>query len=244
MDRVDACAVHLADVRAVDQDERDDPPEDHRLRYPADSEGGRAEPEHRDHEDRRDAAKEIGVDDRECAERKEDRPGKAAKHREEQREHEDQHLGDAEDLHVEQECARNLGERGLELGPAEELPVNLGPTRGVRYRNRDDDEEHRGAEKCNSHAPAAVAAGAQASDQARTTREVYFKIGAPVAFASHVCWSFFNVPLARSDVIAVFTHATSGLPFCRTTPKRSVVCPAAFSNWPRILLFGTCTAVT
>ena len=45
---------------------------------PLEPERGRAEAEQRDHEDRRDAAEEVGVDDRERAQREEDRPGQAA----------------------------------------------------------------------------------------------------------------------------------------------------------------------
>ena len=110
VDRLDACAVHLGDVRAVDQHERDDAPEDHRRRHVAQPERRRAEAEHRDHEDRRDAAEQVGVDDRERAQREEHRPRQAAQHREEQREDEDERLRDAEDLDVELERrARSRG---------------------------------------------------------------------------------------------------------------------------------------
>ena len=82
-------------------------------------------------------------------------------------------------------------------------------------------EEDDGAQERDGDAPAAVAAGAQVR-RAGASAVVYFKIGAPVAFASHSCWSRLSVPFARSDVIALFTQAVSGLPFASTTPKWSV----------------------
>ena len=94
-----------------------------RGRHVAEPERRRAEAEHRDHEDRRDAAEEVGVDDRQRAQREEHRPRQAAQHREEEREDEDEHLRDAEDLHVQPERARDLRERRLELVPVEELAL-------------------------------------------------------------------------------------------------------------------------
>ena len=47
---------------------------------PLDRQGGRAETEQVDDEDRRHPAKEIGVGDRERPERKENRPGQASQH--------------------------------------------------------------------------------------------------------------------------------------------------------------------
>ena len=79
---------------------------------------------------------------------------------------------------------------------------HLGPARRVRDREDDDREEDDGAEQRDGDAPAAFAAGAQSIEQARAP--VYFKTGAPVAFASHSCWSRLSVPFARSDVIALF----------------------------------------
>ena len=73
MHRLDPGAVDLGDVRRVDEDERDDPPEDRRGRDALDRERRRAEAEQRDHEDRRHAAEEVGVGDRERADREEDR---------------------------------------------------------------------------------------------------------------------------------------------------------------------------
>ena len=162
-------------------------------------------------------------------------PGQAAQHREEEREDEDEDLRDAEDLDVQPERARDLRERRLELVPVEELPLHLGPARGVRDRHDDDRREDDGAQERDGDAPAAVAAGAQSVEQARAPR--YFKIGAPVAFASHSCWSRLSVPSARSELIALFTQAVSELPLASATPNRSVALPL-FSNWPRILLPG------
>ena len=154
------------DVRAVDQDERDDPPEGRRRRDVLQRQGGRAEAEHRDHEDRREPAEDVRVDDHERANREEHRSGQAAQHRQEKREDEDEDLGDAEDLHVQQERAGDLRERRLELRPAEERLPHLGPARGVRDDVPDDREEDDGAQQRDRHAPAAVAAGAQGVEYA------------------------------------------------------------------------------
>ena len=95
------------------------------------------------------------------------------------------HLGDREDLHVQQERPRDLGHRRLELLPVEELAAHLRPAGRVRDREEDDPEEDERAHERDHDAPAAVAAGAQSIEQARAP--LYFKIGAPVAFASHSC---------------------------------------------------------
>ena len=77
---------------------------------PSSAERGCAEPEQRDDEDRRHAAEEVGVDDREQPHREEDGPGQAAQHGEHEREDEDERLRDQEDLHVQQErAARSPG---------------------------------------------------------------------------------------------------------------------------------------
>ena len=60
-----------------------------------------------------------------------------------------------------------------------------GPAGRVRDREDDDPEEDDRAHERDDDAPAAVAAGAQSIEQARAP--LYFKIGAPVAFASHSC---------------------------------------------------------
>ncbi len=98
---------------------------------PSIASAGRAEPEQRDHEDRRHAAEEVGVGDRERADREEDRPGQAAQDGEQQREDEDEDLGDHEDLHVQEEGARDDRERLAVLVPVEERRLDLGPVRSV-----------------------------------------------------------------------------------------------------------------
>ena len=127
VDGLDSGAVDLGDVRGVDEDERDDPPERRRGRHALDRERRRAEAEQRDHEDRRHAAEEVGVGDRERAEREEDRAGEAAHDREHEREDEDEDLRDQEDLHVQQEGARDLRERLAVVVPVEERRLDLGP---------------------------------------------------------------------------------------------------------------------
>ncbi len=78
-------------------------------------ERGRAEAQHRDDQNRRDAAEEVRVRDPERAQREEHRPRETSQHGEQEREHKDEGLCDREDLHVEQEGARDLGQRRLEL---------------------------------------------------------------------------------------------------------------------------------
>ena len=138
---LDPGAVHLGDVRGVDEDERDDPPERRRRRDPLDRERRRAEAEQRDHEDRRHAAEEVGVGDRERPDREEDRAGEAAQDREGERREEDDRLRDHEDLHVQEERAGDARERALVDVPVEEGRLDLGPVRCVRDRVDDDSED-------------------------------------------------------------------------------------------------------
>src|SRR5262249_42522548 len=210
------------------------------LRHPGELERGRAEPEHRDHEDRRHPAEEVGVDDRHRAQREEDGPGEAADHREEKGEDEDERLRDAEDLHVEQERVGDLAERRPERAPVEEGLLALGPAGRLGDDAPGDDEEDDRAERRDEPA-AAAAAGPPPAEDLRAAG-LYFRTGAPVAFASHCCWIFFSVPLAFRAASARSTHPTSGLPLANTIPKCSP--PPSVGNWPRIFEFGTCTAVT
>ena len=75
------------------------------------SPGRRAEDQ--DDEDRRDAAEEVGVHDREGAQREEDRSRQAPHHCDQERERKDQALRDQEDLAIEEEGPRDLRERNL-----------------------------------------------------------------------------------------------------------------------------------
>ena len=106
-------AVDLGDVRRVDEHERDDGPEELRLRQPREPERRHPEAEDRDDEDRRDAAEEVGVDDRERPDREEHRPRQRAEHGEEERRREDERLGDEEQLHVQPERVEDLGKLSL-----------------------------------------------------------------------------------------------------------------------------------
>ena len=87
------------------------------------------EAEDRDHEDRRDAAEEVGVDDRERAEREEHRPGQAAEHGENSAA--GRMIGSAmqEELHVEPERVEDLREAVLVDAPVEEVRLELAPAR-------------------------------------------------------------------------------------------------------------------
>src|SRR5262249_61397057 len=73
------------------------------------------------------------------------------------------------------------------------------------------------------------------------TLELYFRIGAPVAFASHCRWIRCSDPFALSAAMALSTQAVRLLPFASTMPTCS---PEGAANWPRIVPFSTCTAVT
>src|SRR5207244_1405323 len=73
----------------------------------------------------------------------------------------------AEDLHVEQERARDLRQRVLELAPVEERPANLRPARCVRDRKRQQREEPDGADNGDDDGTAALAAGHHAAEDSR-----------------------------------------------------------------------------
>src|SRR3954464_10096284 len=173
----------------------------------------------RDPEDRRHAAEEVGVDDREHAQREEHRPGQRAEDGEQQREDEDEDLRDQEDLAVEPEGVRDLRERVAKGAPVEERPPDFRPPGRVRDGDADEDDEDDRADERDGDAPAAVPAGAHAVEDARAPPDRYFRTGAPVDFASHCCWSFFSVPFDRSRLSAWLTQPASGLPFANTIPK-------------------------
>ena len=139
MHRVDPRAVDLRDVGRVDEHERDDGPEELRLRQPREPERRHPEAEDGDDEDRRDAAKEVGVRDRERPDREEHRPRQRAEHGEEERRRQDQRLGDAEQLHVQPEGVQDLREAVLVDAPVEEVRLERAPA----GRARDDDDDDR-----------------------------------------------------------------------------------------------------
>src|SRR5439155_7251189 len=208
-----------------------------RRRHGLQRERRRAEAENRDHEDRRHAAEEVRVDDRERPQREEHRPRQAADHGEEQREGEDEHLRDAEDLHVQLERARDLGERGAELTPVEECAPHLRPARSMCDRNHDQDEEDDRAHERDRDA----ARAARTEPEELRAAVCYFRTGAPVAFASHCCRIPDSWPFAFSVASARLTQATSGLLFAKTMPKCSP--PGTAGNWPSTFEFETCAEV-
>src|SRR5215208_7111692 len=73
------------------------------------------------------------------AQREEHRARQGAQHGNEEREGEDEDLGDAEDLHVQPERARDLREGVLEVAPVEERRPDLLPA--GRMRDRDGEED-------------------------------------------------------------------------------------------------------
>ena len=75
------------------------------------------------------AAEEVDVDDRQRADREERRAGKAAEDRHQERRDEDDGLDDEEDLHVDQEGARDLLEGVAVVPPVQEVRLELVPAR-------------------------------------------------------------------------------------------------------------------
>ena len=63
-----------------------------------------------------------------------------------------------------------------------------------------------------------------------------------MTLASQICWIRFSTPVRFMFASALLTQAIRGFPFRNTIPKRSW--PDVARNWPMILPFGTCTAVT
>jgi hypothetical protein len=157
---LDSRAVDLGDVGGVHEHERDDPPERRRLRDPAETQRRRAQPEQGDHEDRGDPAKEIRVHDRDCPNREEHRSRQAPKDREAEGEHEDEDLGDAEDLDVQQERIGDPRERRAKLLPVEERVLDLRPAGRVDDREPEaDEDDERRDERDEDGAAAAVVRG-------------------------------------------------------------------------------------
>src|SRR5262249_33545001 len=143
---------------------------------------------------------------------------------------------------VEQERPRDVRHVGPELVPVEEGRLDLRPAGRARDREHDEPEEDARRDERDRRA-ARVARQPERAERARAARPgLYFRTGAPVAFASHCCWSFFSVPSARSFAITASVQRVSPLPFANTSPKRSP--PPSAGNCPRIFEFGTCTAVT
>ena len=156
MHRFDSGAVDLRHVRRVDENERDGRPERDRVRDVLQLEGGRPEAEHGDHEDRRHAAEQVCVRDREQPEGEEDGAGEAAQHGEEEREREDEDLRDAKDLHVQLERACDLRKRCLELVPVEERLAHFVPAGRMRDRDSEQHEDDDGREQRDRDTAAAV----------------------------------------------------------------------------------------
>ena len=153
MDRVDAGPVDLGDVGAIGQRERD-AAEDHRLRREpserrlpvlgGDGEGGHAEPDQVDEEDRRDAPEDVGVDRRQEAEREHRRWLREADqgHGQAQNEHAD--LDDHEHPDVEPEGVEHVRERVLEdLGVEERVPDQRPAGAGDDERRDPAEHDHR-----------------------------------------------------------------------------------------------------
>ena len=128
-------------------------------------------------------AEEVDVDDRERADREEDGAGEAAEDRQEQRRHEDDRLDDEEDLHVDEERARDLRERVAVVAPVEEVRLERVPA--GRLRDDDDDraeDDDRREDGDRDRPRLARAAGGRAAEDPGAPVPVqacYFRSGAP-----------------------------------------------------------------
>ena len=117
------------------------------------------------------AAEEVDVDDRERPEREEHRSGQAAQNRDHEREHEDEDLGDQEDLHVRPERREDVREGLLELLAAEERLLDLVPAGRADDEDASDGDEDRGRGQGDGDA-AATAALRQAAEDPRAAVRV------------------------------------------------------------------------
>ena len=120
VDRFDPGAIHLAHVRRIDQREGDERPEERILRHSRELQCRDPESQGVDHEDARHAAKEVDVRRRGEAERRECCAGRRTREGDHQAERQDEDLGDYEELHVHEECAKDLRKRLAEVAGAEE----------------------------------------------------------------------------------------------------------------------------
>ena len=170
---LDPRAVDLRHVGRVDEDQRHCSPDHLRRHAPeqlglghiGESQRGDAEAEQVDEQDRGNAAEDVGVDDRQQAQREEDGAGKAADHGQPESREEDHDLRDAEDLHVREEGGRDAGQRLPEDLPVEERLLDLVPA-GRRDDGDDEDgeEDDRRREGDRDRAPAGAAARQAADD--------------------------------------------------------------------------------
>src|SRR5215217_2338375 len=222
MNGLDAGAIDLADVGGVDEDERDDSPEEGRARHAGEVERRDCEPEEEDHQDRRHPAEEVRVDDGEQPQREEHGPAQAAEDGEHEADDQDEDLRDQEDLHVHEQLRRDLRQRLAEDLAVEEARTHLRPSRRV-----DDDEDEGGEEDDGAHRRDQRAAEGTAPEDAGPAAAGggYSSTGALPP--SHFCWSRSIVPSSWSAAIASFTQSVRPLSFFRTTPKCSPPSSAA-----------------
>ena len=135
-------------------------------------------------QDRRDAAEEVDVDDRERADREEHGPWKAAENGDHEREDEDEDLRDQEDLHVDPEGREDVRERLLELLAVEERLLDVVPTGRVDDDDGDDqpDDDERSRRGRRRRSCRRRPSSSRRGSSSRGSRPVasYFRIGAPV----------------------------------------------------------------
>ncbi len=123
VDRLDAGADHLGDVGAVGEHQRHQSPEEQRVWCtPWRPQGRHPEAQHEHQQDGRDAAEQVGVDDRDDPQRQHHRrAGRLPHDGDQQRQGQDQHLADQEELDVVgPEGVPDRRERRLGVGPGEE----------------------------------------------------------------------------------------------------------------------------
>ena len=153
VDRLDAGAVDLGDVRGVDEHEGHEAPEE---LVAGDAEGRQAQAEHVDDEDAGQAAEDVDVDDGEAPDRREDGTLQAAQDGQDEPEDEHEDLGQQEEHDVPPEGGDDLGGRsGRHLGVEEGL-LDARPGRQVDDDVADDAQHEQRADDGHDDSPASL----------------------------------------------------------------------------------------
>src|SRR5262249_11825941 len=160
-----------------------------------------------------------------------------------ERRDEDDRLGDHEDLDVDEERPRDLGERVAVLVPVEEVGLEL---------LQPGDCVASAASTSRKTTVLAAAMSAPRPDperggerfrirDRRSPSRAYLRTGAPPTLASQRFCSALIVPFAHRRLSALLTQRRRSLPFSKTMPKCSRV--PRLGSWPTILPSSSWTAV-
>ena len=188
VDGAQAGAIDLGDVGAVGERERDATKDDGLGGHAFQSQCRHPEADQVDEEDRRDAPKDVGVDDGEDSEREKRWGLGGPRHRDEEADHQDYRLDDHENPDVEPEGLEDIGEdRGEGVGVEEPLLdfVPAGAGDDQRREAAQDDDRRDGRDRRaapRTAAPKRLALGATVPDD---RGGLYSRIGASVASLSH-----------------------------------------------------------